>query len=31
MGMGTVYLGMEYIRELEQKYTNDEFLLKNKE
>lgn len=29
--MGTVYLGMEYIRELEQKYTNDEFLLKNKE
>ena len=29
--MGTVYLGMEYIRELEQKYTNDDFLLKNKE
>lgn len=29
--MGTVYLGMEYIRELEQKHTNDEFLLKNKE
>lgn len=26
-----MYLGMEYIRELEQKYTNDEFLLKNKE